>query len=185
MATIERGYNRDGDNLSQFNIGVFCDEETKIPLYYNRYNGSLTDRTNLCYVLDHASTVGMPAHLKTAKEFINAEGEGMKVYANQLVSYPTIYCTEIKTKTSGVEGKVLLYFDARSHLNSCEDLSTNLERLKSELSALKRYPKGKLKRYSKYFKISKTDSGFDFEVDQKRLKKYGNDTAIFCYFQMI
>ena len=39
MSSTERGYNRDGENLAQFNIGMFCDEN------YNRYNGSLTDKT--------------------------------------------------------------------------------------------------------------------------------------------
>jgi transposase len=30
MPSVERGYNRDGDDLSQFNIGMFCDELTKV-----------------------------------------------------------------------------------------------------------------------------------------------------------
>jgi transposase len=59
MTSVERGYNRDGDDLSQFNIGMFCEEFTKVPLYYNRYNGSLTDRTNLSYVLENAKEVGI------------------------------------------------------------------------------------------------------------------------------
>jgi hypothetical protein len=59
MASIERGYNRDSENLAQFNLGMFCDETTKTPLYYNRYNGSLTDKTNLSYVLANARAVGI------------------------------------------------------------------------------------------------------------------------------
>lgn len=47
MPWVERGYNRDGDDLPQYNIGMFCDEESRLPLYYNRYNGSLTDKANL------------------------------------------------------------------------------------------------------------------------------------------
>lgn len=59
MTTVERGYNRDNENLAQYNLGLFCDEQTKTPLYYNRYNGSLTDKTNLLYVLSNAKTVGI------------------------------------------------------------------------------------------------------------------------------
>ena len=59
MPSVERGYNRDGENLSQFNIGMFCDEASKTPLYYSRYNGSLTDKTNLPYVLAQASDLGI------------------------------------------------------------------------------------------------------------------------------
>jgi len=57
MPAIERGYNRDGEALSQYNVGMFCDEASKTPLYYNRYNGSLTDKTNLSYVLANAKAV--------------------------------------------------------------------------------------------------------------------------------
>ena len=59
MIEIERGYNRDGDDLAQYNLGMFCNEATKMPLYYNRYNGSLTDKANLSYVLENASSVGI------------------------------------------------------------------------------------------------------------------------------
>jgi transposase len=59
MTSVERGYNRDGDDLSQYNLGMFCEEITKVPLYYNRYNGSLTDKVNLSYVLENAKDVGI------------------------------------------------------------------------------------------------------------------------------
>jgi len=44
MIQVERGYNRDGEDLSQYNLGMFCDEYSRIPLYYNRYNGSIQSR---------------------------------------------------------------------------------------------------------------------------------------------
>jgi hypothetical protein len=59
MPAVERGYNRDGEDLPQFNLGMFCNERTKMPVYYNRYNGSLTDRANLPYVLANAKAVGI------------------------------------------------------------------------------------------------------------------------------
>ena len=59
MPTVERGYNRDGDDLAQYNLGMFSDEASRAPIYYNRYNGSLTDRTNLSHVLANAKAVGI------------------------------------------------------------------------------------------------------------------------------
>jgi hypothetical protein len=59
MTDVEYGYNRDGETLPQFNLGLFVDESTKLPLYYNRYSGSLTDKTNLSYVLKNAESVGI------------------------------------------------------------------------------------------------------------------------------
>ena len=60
MTDVECGYNRDGEDLPQFNIGLFCDQSSKRALYFNRYYGSLTDKTNLPYVLENAgTTVGL------------------------------------------------------------------------------------------------------------------------------
>jgi hypothetical protein len=59
MPAVERGYNRDHEDLAQFNLGMFCDETSKMPLYYNRYNGSLTDKANLSCVLVNAEAVGI------------------------------------------------------------------------------------------------------------------------------
>jgi transposase len=59
MTSVERGYNRDGEDLAQYNLGMFCDEYTRMPLYYNRYNGSLTGKANLAYVLANAKAVGI------------------------------------------------------------------------------------------------------------------------------
>jgi hypothetical protein len=59
ITDVEYGYNRDGEHLPQFNIGMFCCETSKLPLYYNRYNGSLTDKTNLSHVLANAGSVGI------------------------------------------------------------------------------------------------------------------------------
>jgi transposase len=197
MISVERGYNRDGDDLAQFNLGMFCNENEKTPLYYNRYSGSLTDKTNLKYVLDNAKsigiekvkivldggfwseealrnlnascetfTVGMPSYLEEAGRIFEELGANMAQYSNELHNHH-IYCVEKIIKIHGISGKALLYFDSQSHVIQCNDLSEYIERLKAELSALKRFPKSKLQRYSPYFTLSKheNDSGFDFAVD--------------------
>jgi transposase len=197
MISVERGYNRDGDDLAQFNLGMFCDENEKTPLYYNRYSGSLTDKTNLKYVLDNAKsvgiekvkmvldggfwgeealknlnafceafTVGMPSYLKEADRIFEELGANIAQYSNELPDHRT-YCVEKVFEIYGVSGRALLYFDSQNHVTQCNELSEHIERLKAELSALKRYPKSKLPRYSPYFTLSKheKDLGFDFAVD--------------------
>ena len=59
LPSVSRGYNRDNDDLPQFNLGMFCTEEDMVPLYYNRYDGSITDKTNLKYVIKNAEAVGI------------------------------------------------------------------------------------------------------------------------------
>jgi len=214
MASIERGYNRDNENLAQFNLGMFCDETTKTPLYYNRYNGSLTDKTNLSYVLANARAVGinrikmvvdggfsgseclnslhgmcdsfivgMAPHLTESQNILASHGDNITNYANEL-NIPYTYCVPVATTLAGIPGKALLYFDARNHINLCNELSEHINRLKAELAALKRYPKSKLKRYEPYFTITKhdNDSGFDYSVDADKVDNIRKRKGYFLLF---
>ena len=197
ITDVEYGYNRDGEDLPQFNIGMFCSETSKMPLYYNRYNGSLTDKTNLSYVLANAEsvgiknvklildggfisedcfrslnkysnyfTIGIPAKLDISKQMINDNINNISSYANKLEKQE-IFCTQKPTSIHGVSGKLMLFFDPQNHMLLCRELSDRIQALTAELSILKRCPVSKLKRYSKYFILTKhnEDSGFDFVVD--------------------
>ena len=44
---VEWGYNRDKDDLPQFNMGLMCSRETGMPLFYQIYPGSIVDVTTL------------------------------------------------------------------------------------------------------------------------------------------
>jgi len=214
MTSIERGYNRDGENLAQFNLGMFCDENSKTPLYYNRYNGSLTDKTNLSYVLANAKAVGinhvkivvdggfwwgdclaslndvcdafiigMPPHLKESQNILTSHGADIAVYANEL-NIPHTYCVSVDTVIRSVSGKALLYFDSLNHIHLCNELSEHINRLKAELTALKRYPKSKLNRFEPYFTITKheNDSGFDLAVDVDKVENIRKRKGYFLIF---
>jgi hypothetical protein len=200
MPTVERGYNRDGENLAQFNLGMFCNETSKTPIYYNRYNGSLTDKTNLSYVLANAEAVGIK-HVKMVVDggfmdkgcltslhdlcnaFIVGLPAHLKESQNILTSYganinnyanelivPHTFCIAIDSEIHGVSGKVLLYFDALSHALLCNELSEIINRLKAELSTFKRYPKSKLKRYEPYFTLTKHEQGSGFDYEVDTVK---------------
>ena len=214
MPAVERGYNRDCENLAQFNLGMFCNESDKVPLYYNRYNGSLTDKTNLSYVLANAEAVGikrvkmvvdggfldkgclaslcglcdafivgLPTHFIESQNILVSHGEGIENYSNEL-NVPHTFCIAVDCEIQGVPGKVLLYFDALNHVFLCNELSEKINRLKAELSALKRYPKNKLERYEPYFKITKhkQGSGFDYEADVEKIEKIRKSKGFFMIF---
>jgi transposase len=214
MISVERGYNRDGDDLAQFNLGMFCDEVSKMPLYYSRYSGSLTDKTNLSCVLANAKAVGiekvkmvldggfwsedalcnldklcaafsigMPLHLKESEKAVTELGRDIAQYANELSNHHT-YCLSKETEIHGINGRILLYFDAQNQVSQCKELSEHIERLKTELSKLKRYPNSKLKLFERYFKIRKhdNDSGFDFETDIDKIESLRGSKGFFLIF---
>jgi len=193
MPSVERGYNRDGDNLAQFNLGMFCTEDTKLPIYYNRYNGSLTDKTNLSYVLDNAKAVGIErvkliidggfwcdicfASLSSLCEAFTVgmpphlkESERiLSDYGENIEKYSNelsirhVYCVPVDSTISGVQGRIMLYCDSWNRINLCEELSNKIDRLSAELRLLKRYPKSKLNRYTPYFILTKHEQGSGFD----------------------
>ncbi len=59
IVSVEYGYNRDHEKLSQINLGMFCSESTKMPLGYVFYEGSVPDKTELPYILDLAKSMGL------------------------------------------------------------------------------------------------------------------------------
>jgi transposase len=214
MTDVEYGYNRDGEDLPQFNIGMFCDESSKLPLYFNRYNGSLTDKMNLSYVLENAGTVGLkdikfvadggfiseecignlsayskaftigiPAYLDVAGEMLKSHSQGIERFANKL-SAKDIYCVDKYFEYYGASGRLMLFYDPMSHAQLCNEMSERIRSLSAELSALKRYPARRLKRYTQYFRITRhaDDSGFDFAVDADKIDLLRQYKGFFLIF---
>ena len=214
MPSVERGYNRDHEDLCQYNLGMFCDETTRMPLYYERYEGSLTDRSNLSYVLANAAdmglrkvklvldggfwskeciqslgkscdcfTMGMPSSLNEASRAIEQSRARIEQYRNKLSGYH-VYCVEQAASLHGVEGRILVYYDPLNHACLVSELSDSIARMEAELSRLKRYPKSKLARFRKYFKLTKHEegSGFDYEVDVEKVEKLSRNKGFFLLF---
>lgn len=195
MPEVERGYNRDHEDLAQFNPGMFCDEDTRIPLYYDRYNGSLTDRSNLSCVLANAKDMGIGhVHLfmdggfwsgdciRTLDHECDAFTLGMPAYLTdaeqaieqcrgQIEKYANelpgyhIYCMELPVTLYGVAGKILVYYDPWSHVNLCSELSDSIARMEAELKKCKRYPKSRLKYFNRYFRVTKHESDSGFHYE--------------------
>jgi len=193
IPSVERGYNRDDEDLAQFNLGMFCDEGSKTPLYYNRYNGSLTDKTNLSYVLANAKAVGIhrvkmvidggfwleecfvglndlcDSFIVGMPSYLKESQDIITAHGDGIENYanqlnvPHTYCVPADVTVGGVSGKAFLYFDAFSHVNLCNELSEGINRLKAELAGLKRYPKSKLKRYETYFTVTKHKNDSGFD----------------------
>lgn len=55
---LEWGYNRDKEKLPQINMGMYYGEESKLPLYYRVYPGSISDKSHLKHMVSDQSFVG-------------------------------------------------------------------------------------------------------------------------------
>ena len=66
----ERGYNRDGENLSQINLCLLFGEETQLPVYQTVYSGSIMD------VATYDSTIAEMEAIKGRKKLVFVTDKG-------------------------------------------------------------------------------------------------------------
>ena len=52
LEDVEFGYNRDKERLPQINIGMYCCEESRLPVYYRVYPGSIVDKVHLSSMIE-------------------------------------------------------------------------------------------------------------------------------------
>lgn len=57
MESLEWGYNRDKEKLPQINFGMYYGEETRLPLYYRIYPGSIPDKAHLRYMTEDTALI--------------------------------------------------------------------------------------------------------------------------------
>ena len=196
---VEGGYNRDNEKLPQFNMGYFSSLSTRRPLAYTVYNGSLNDSSNLLYVLDDVSDVGLKNYhlvadggfffekcFKSLKKHMKSFTVGMPLernvskkivdsVMNDIHSYKYrvpefhIQCVEVSDKIYRTKGRVLVYYDQGKADDENSSLDKKIAEYANELKALARLPRAK--KYKKYFKLTahENDKGFDFEIDADKV----------------
>jgi transposase len=190
---VEWGYNRDGENLGQVNIGMFCGEKTRLPIYYNVYNGSLTDKGNIGCVLQNARDIGIEKvklvldggfcdgpRLKELRSSGHVFTVGTPISLNEAKIYVhgygkginkasnklrrhPEYCVSVPTEFMGVDGRIIICFNEAMHSDMTASLIEKVDKLEEKLKGMKRTPKKGMKAYEKYFKVSKTENGFHCE----------------------
>jgi len=56
---VEYGYNRDKEKLPQVNLGMYYGEESKLPIFYCTYKGSIIDKSHLRYIMQYNERLGI------------------------------------------------------------------------------------------------------------------------------
>lgn len=191
LVQAEFGYNRDKEPLRQINIGLFSGEHTKLPVYYENYNGSLTDKKNMLPVLKHAEQVGIKnAHIvmdgvffdKVRLNTLNDAGfiftvgmpiglkesrELLNLHRNEIhsisnrTSYTSNYADLFDANICGIDGRVLIGLDTQMQDLMMETLKKDIEKREEEL-------KNKaIKKYSTVVTKKEYTDLFDITEDGK------------------
>jgi transposase len=56
---VEHGYNRDGEDMAQINLGMYYGEESGLPIFYCTYKGSIVDKSHLPYMMQYNERLGI------------------------------------------------------------------------------------------------------------------------------
>lgn len=163
ITEAEYGYNRDHEDLEQVNIGLFSVENTKIPVYYENYNGSLTDKSNVINVVKNAKDKG----LKKVKLVMDGgsfdkdriielkkngliftigmpmklkcskeiiDSFGSNIYEYQnATGYLNTFGKLVEYEIYGVKGNVFIGMDTQARNLEIESIKNKISRLKEEL----------------------------------------------------
>lgn len=187
IAEAEYGYNRDHDDLKQINIGIFTAIKSKLPVYYENYNGSLTDKINLPHVLDNARDVGiedvavvMDGGLFDESRIRNMAERNLKVtvgmpahldvskelldkYRNSLynitydTSYESNYARLVDCTVHGIKGRALIGLNTNTRDLMMKSLRKDITKRESELADKK------IKKYSTVIKKARYTELFDIK----------------------
>lgn len=106
ITELEWGYNRDKEKLPQINIGMYYGEETKLPLYYRVYPGSISDKAHLKYMIaDNDFINGQKTRFVMDRGIYSADNLRYLTERGYrfVIALPTNlkYCTELIKKHGG------------------------------------------------------------------------------------
>ncbi len=205
---LGRRSHRDRENPSQFNLSIFCDEGTRIPIYYNRDHGSLpgclADAESMGIHKIHIAldrevwseeavrylqsncgtfTMEMPVSLKESRTAIEHCRDKIEAVAKDL-SDSSPPCTSESASLYGVDGRILVYYDPVNHAGLCRDLSADIARVEAELQECKHYPQSELDHFSRYFILTKDleGSGFQFQKDLDKIEQLRREKGYLLLF---
>lgn len=181
----EFGYNRDHDDLKQINIGIFSGINSKLPVYYENYNGSLTDKVNLIPVLKNAQVVGITdAHIvmdggffdeKRIKELystgltftvgmpstLDKSKELLEEHRDEIhlmknkTSYASNYAAMYDANIYGIDGRVMIGLNTQTQDLMMETLKKDIDKREKELKDKK------IKKYSTVIKKTRYTDLFE------------------------
>jgi len=181
---VEHGYNRDGDDMPQINLGMYYGEESGLPIFYCTYKGSIVDKSHLpymmqynerlgikdvCFVMDrgfysednvrsmahkHRFIVGLPNGLLLSKEIITKYG-GQVMSSRYDIGLTGASGISIDDGRYGFRSKIHLFYSAEKSSDEGRIFREKLAKWEEELREGK-----SIKKAEDYFHVD-VDAGVD------------------------
>jgi transposase len=180
---VEYGYNRDGEDMPQINLGMYYGEESMLPIFYCAYKGSIVDKSHLrymmqynkrlgikevCFVMDrgfysesnvqelafeHKFIVGMPNGLNLSKDIISKYGQQV-TSSRYDIGLTGVKGIAVEDERLGFRSKIHLFFTNGKIAGEERLLKEKLARWERELGEGKA-----VKAAEGYFTVGKGGDG--------------------------
>ncbi|MDR0696200.1 MAG: hypothetical protein LBF68_01465 [Christensenellaceae bacterium] len=174
------------------NYCVFSDAKTRLPLYYDQYNGNLDYDNNFRRIVEKAngsgirkinlvldeesfdesnfefySNVDRPITFKIPATWSEAQNIREQygdavVKAKYKVPNYNVNCITINKQISNLKGRLFLYFDLAKKATATHSRFDLIEEMKVELEGMESYSETELGIYSNYFIITKNEDDSGF-----------------------
>ena len=210
IADTEWGYNRDGEQLPQINLGCYLGEQSGLPMFYVTYPGSIIDKSHLKYMMANNDELGIKSigfimdrgfcttanigymHSKQLPFIIGVEirHKTTQVAVNSVHENITsmrfrirqgIFARSVHDRFYGVNATMHIYFDPELAERQRNDLFRNVESIEEKLVQLKQITKLDEKHYSNYFDIDrKEDGSFSYRRNYEKVDRADLNNGFFC-----
>ena len=195
----EWGYNRDGEQLPQINLGFFYGAQSSLPIYYDMYSGSINDKSHLPFMLAGAKKLGISNVRFVIDRGFSSEDNltlmknkgylfvtampGHWVEAKKIIdqcknvirkianrlSAFDVYVQSFDIELYGFKMKAHVYYDPEKVALDEKEFYSHIEKLTEDLKKINKSG-GVTKKYTDIFKVEgEKTSKFSFELDNEKI----------------
>ena len=207
---LEWGYNRDSDRLPQVNLGCYLAQESRLPMFYVIYPGSIVDKSHLPYMMGYNNELGIGGDIVFVMDrgfcstsnvnFMHTEGirYAMSVdtrhkatcavivdVRDRIVSFRNLvskgtYAVAVRSRFYGKASTIHVYDSPELGERQRRDLFRTVENMEKELTQLDTVSEKKLKRFARFFDIKVNNGKLSFARNYDKIDEASKNCGIFC-----
>jgi transposase len=207
---LEWGYNRDGDRLPQLNLGCYLAQESRLPIFYVTYPGSIVDKSHLPYMMAYNKELGIGRDIVFVMDrgfcstsnvnFMHLEGlryvmgvdtrhkstraaidsEREKIISLRNTVGDDTYAVAVRSRFYGESSVIHIYNSPELGERQRRDLFRTVENMETELVQLESVSEKGLKRFARFFNIEIANGKLSFTRNYDRIDAASQNCGIFC-----
>jgi transposase len=206
----EWGYNRDGEDLPQINLGCYLGQESELPVFYVTYPGSIVDKSHLPYMMAYNGELGisdvgfvMDRGFCSTANVQYMHGAGLPFVLGVEMGHKAtmaaidgvresimsmrrrlgigIHAQAVRSRFYGTTSTLHIFYDPKLADRQRGDLLRSVEADGEKLGQLAQLTKKEAKRFGKRFDIRLAEDGtFEYAMDYDKIDDAAKNCGFFC-----